>query len=260
MIILLHSSKTMRSDTGKSPYQKPVLLDEAGKIASYLAELPTEQFADSMKISGAMATKTKELFTNWDSKPEHQSVAIDSFIGDIYSGLQAPSLTKSDRQYASKSLYILSGLYGVIKPLDSIMPYRLEMMYKFPDSPYDNMYKFWGTNIANQIPESGIIANLSSVEYSKTVLPYVDQDRVITPQFFTMNPKTGKPTFVTVHSKIARGAFARWLITTRTDTVNGMNDFDLLNYEYSAELSLPGQPAFVAKQFGGIGLSIRLAK
>lgn len=213
-----------------------------------------------MKISSQLADKTVSTFADWSTAADDQTVAIDCFRGDIYSGLQAGELTTADRAYAQQTLVILSGLYGMIRPLDGIMPYRLEMMYKLPRKPFDNLYSYWGDSVTRQLPASGLIVNISSVEYSKMVLPYVDAQRVITPQFLTINPKTGKPTFVTVHSKIARGAFARWLITTRTTSEQGLEQFDLLGYQFNASLSQPMQPAFVTQEFGGIGLSVRLQK
>jgi cytoplasmic iron level regulating protein YaaA (DUF328/UPF0246 family) len=258
MIILLHSSKSMRTVKSSTSLQVPRLLPQAQKLRDYVASLSVTQLSAVMKISPALAEKTAATMAAWSTDPSRQSLALDTFKGDIYSGLQAHRLTASERIYANQTLVILSGLYGLIRPLDGIMPYRLEMMYKFPDPPYDNLYKFWGTAVADQLPKEGLIANLSSVEYSKLITPYVDSARLVTPQFYTVSPKTGQPVFVTVHSKIARGAFARWLITTRTDQVKAMNSFDLLGYHYDAKLSQPGQPAFVTQDFGGIGLSIRL--
>lgn len=258
MIILLHSSKSMQSNHRNQALQTPLLLPRAKELQTYLASLSPKQLATSMKISLPLAEKTAATYAAWSSDPSKQSLALDAFKGDIYSGLQAPELSASDRDYANKTLVILSGLYGLIRPYDGIMPYRLELMYKFPATKFSNLYKFWGQSIAEALPAKGLIVNTSSVEYSKTVLPFVDPVRVITPQFFTVDPKTGKPKFVTVHTKIARGAFARWLITTRSTTEDQMLGFDLLGYKYDATLSQPAQPAYVTQEFGGIGLSIRL--
>ena len=258
MIILLHSSKTMKPQLLGKDASSPILLSKAKKLGQYLKTLSQEEIEKSMKLSSIMAKKTYDLIQDWSVDPAKLSTAIDCFKGDIYSGLQAQNLDPSDREYAQKTLFILSGLYGVIKPLDGIAPYRVEMAYKFPDSPYDNLYKFWGHDIADSLPKSEVIVNVSSVEYTKTVLPYLDSSKVVTPQFFTISPKTGQPTFVTVHSKIARGAFARWLITTRTDSAKDLGKFDLLGYKYDVGLSKPGMPAFITKEFGGIGLSVRL--
>lgn len=248
----------MRAAEVRKPLQPPRLIQRAQDIAGYLKDLSTKQLAQHMKISPAVAQKTAKLYAEWTTASKFQTSAIDCFRGDIYSGLQAQTLSASDRLYADKHLVILSGLYGNLRALDGIMPYRLEMLYKFADPPFDNLYSFWGSAVADLLPETGLIINTSSAEYSKLVLPFVDEKRVVTPQFFTVSPKTGKPTFVTVHSKIARGAFAHWLITSRAQDTSNLTRFDALGYRYNAELSKPGMPAFVAQEFGGIGLSIRL--
>lgn len=255
--ILLHSSKSMQAAYGHS-LQTPALLPEATKLATYIQTLAAKDLAKSMKISMPLAEKTVATYAAWSNNQDKQSLALDTFKGDIYSGLQARGLSKADRDYANKHLVILSGLYGLLRPYDGIMPYRLEMMYKLPKAPLNNLYKFWGSQVAELLPSEGVIVNTSSVEYNKMVLPFVDKSRVITPQFFTVDPKTGKPKFVTVHSKIARGAFARWLITTRSATEQQMRQFDLLGYKFDASLSSAQQPAYVTQEFGGIGLSIRL--
>ena len=258
LTILLHSSKTMRSTPGNAPARSPHLSKQAAELATYLRSLNTKQLCDSMKISSVVAQKTAQLYADWSLQVNQQTPAIDCFRGDIYSGLQAQTFNAQERAYADKHLVILSGLYGCLRALDGIMPYRLEMMYKFPEKKFTNLYNYWGTSVADVLPNSGLIINTSSVEYSKLILPYVEASRVVTPQFYTVSPKTGKPTFVTVHSKIARGAFARWLITTKAQKETELVNFDLLGYTYSADLSRPNMPAFVTKEFGGIGLSIRL--
>ncbi len=260
MIILLHSSKTMRAvQDGSAPQlREPLLLDKAIEINAYLRTLSVTDIQKAMHVSAELAQKTKLLIMQWKPMASNCVTAIDSFIGDIYSGLRASSLSNEDRAYADNTLYILSGLYGVLRPLDTICPYRLEMAYKFPSQPFTNLYRFWGDSVARCLPAEGLIVNASSVEYTKTVLPYVDEARVITPQFLTVNPKTKEPTFVVVHAKIARGAFARWIIRHRAEDAQTLNHFDDLGYRYDTALSTPAQPVFVCQEFGGIGLSMRL--
>jgi len=108
------------------------------------------------------------------------------------------------------------------------------------------------------LPQDDLIVDLSAVEYSKTVTPYIDQTRIVAPRFLTVNPKTSEPTFVVVHAKIARGAFARWLIQSRVTNSDKLQTFQGLGYRYASTLSTPTQPTFVCKKFGGIGLSTRL--
>lgn len=253
--ILLHSSKTMRLVPGIS-LATPPLITKATDLATYLKTLTVTQLETSMHISPKLALETSQRLEEWSNEPI--SIAIDSFVGDIYSGLRAKDLSAADRNYANTVLYILSGLYGVIRPLDGIMPYRCEMAYKFPDEPYTNLYQYWGTDIATCLPQSGVVVNVSSAEYMKAVTPFIDNSRLITPKFLTRHPKTGEPTFTTVHAKIARGAFAHWLIKSRTQNIEQLKDFSDLGYRYDTSLSTPEEPTFVCDTFGGIGLSVRL--
>ena len=258
--ILLHSSKTMRQVSGSEhPYQKPVLLSLAQDVNTYLRALTPEAIQSSMKLSEKKSSHTYDLIQDWNTTNSRQLPAIDAFLGDIYSGLQVQTFSNKDRAYANESLYILSGLYGALRALDSVYPYRLEMGYRLPDKPYNNLYSFWGSKIANILPKDRIIINLSAVEYTKAVFLYLDSSqKIISPRFLTIDPKTSEPKFVVVHAKIARGAFAHWLITNTIHTEDQLKTFSELGYEYSAEMSSPHEPVFICKAFGGLGLSVRL--
>jgi cytoplasmic iron level regulating protein YaaA (DUF328/UPF0246 family) len=259
MIILLHSSKTMRSSPDESVRLRPPrLLEKAERLDTYLKTLSPAQLEKVMGISTALAKKTHALIAAWTTEPKRQSLAIDSFLGDIYSGLQAPSFSTDDRDYADQTLYILSGLYGIIRPYDGICPYRLEMGYQLPDPAFASLYKYWGDSIASCLPKKGLIVNLAAEEYAKTITPFVDASRLIVPKFLTVSPQSGEPAFVVVHAKIARGAFARWLITSRIDDAQALSEFHDLGYRFDQKLSTAGSPVFVCQVFGGKGLSIRL--
>ena len=260
MIILIHTSKTMRpagSGSGNLISQ-PVLLVKSKELSSYLKTLSVRDIQLTMKISEKMAKTTKELIEGWTDQSQYLRPAIDSFLGDIYSGLQVATLTEQDRTYAQKHLRILSGLYGVLKPLDGIYPYRFEMGYRVPDPKYSNLYSYWDTAIVDTLPENETIIDLSAVEYGKTVTKYVELSRIVTPRFLTVSPKTGEPTFVVVHAKIARGAFANWMIRQRVEDVAQLKDFAEIGYRYDETLSAPGIPVFVCHEFKGLGLSVRL--
>jgi cytoplasmic iron level regulating protein YaaA (DUF328/UPF0246 family) len=255
MIILLHSSKSMRSPKPERPLRPPVLAQRAHELAAYLATLGAAELEKSMHVSAGLAQKTKQMLGGWSEAPK--SLAIDSFVGDIYSGLRANDLSPAEREYADEHLRILSGLYGILKPFDAISPYRLEMGYRLPGERYRDLYKFWGDAIAATLPAQGSIINLAAVEYSRTVTPFVDAERVVSPRFLTVDPKTGNPEFVVVHAKIARGAFAHWLIKTRAG-VDRLTEFDAIGYRFEPALSSPAEPAFVARTFEGKGRSVRL--
>lgn len=259
MVIVLHSSKTMRRVPAAEQLQQPALIDKAQQLAAYMRTLSPATLASIMKISPALAAKTHQGFAQWTNNPSDGSAAIDSFVGDIYSGLRATELSSKDREYAQQHLRILSGLYGILRPFDSICAYRLEMGYRLPDEPFQNLYAFWGKDIAQQLPESGPVLNIAALEYSKTFLPFIDPSRIITPKFLTVDPKTQEPKFVVVHAKIARGALARWAIQNRVTSASQLVLFDDIGYSYNAQLSSPQEPVFVCQEFGGKGLSMRLA-
>lgn len=245
---------------GGDVYHQPPLLSQAEELASYLKKLNQKQIETSMQISPTMAVKTKQLIDEWSTEPEMQSPAIDTFLGDIYSGLQVRTFDEADRAYAQEALYILSGLYGVLRALDSIMPYRLEMAYKLPAKQASNLYEYWGDAIARALPEDCTIINVSSVEYTKAVLPYIKDAKIITPKFMTQDAVSGEPKFVTVHAKVARGAFAHWLIKNRIEGIERLPEFNELNYRYDELLSTENEPVYVCDEFGGLGLSVRLTK
>lgn len=279
LTILLHTSKTMRRPSGalQTNPQAPASLKESQTLSTYLKSLTPAQLQKTMALSPAKAEQTHQLIQDFGTK-QPTKPALDIFLGDIYSGLQTQSFSRADREYANNNkLFILSGLYGVLKPLDEIQPYRLEMGYKLPGNAHDSsqpnitsLYEFWGSTIAQQLPKNQDIINLSAVEYTKAVFPYIqgtskiqplsgfEDTKIITPKFLTVSPKTGEPTFVTVHAKIARGAYARWLIQNRIESLDELKDFNEIGYQYNAALSSPEQPVFVAKEFKGLGLSIRL--
>jgi cytoplasmic iron level regulating protein YaaA (DUF328/UPF0246 family) len=261
MVVLIHTSKTMRSQPPLSrPTTVPALLDRAVELHSYLRTLSPRRLGTVMELSPTLAARVHEQLAEWNTDPDRQWPAVESFLGDIYSGLQISSFSAADRTYAGRHLRILSGLYGILRPYDGISPYRLEMGCKLPDPKYANLYRFWGAAIADQLPKTGPIVNLAAGEYSKVVLEHVDARRVITPRFLTVNPKTGIPGFVAVHAKIARGAFARWLITTRIKpNSDALLDFAELGYRYDPATSGEREPSFVCTEFEGKGLSIRLS-
>ncbi len=258
--ILIHSSKTMRFVTPAAPVTEPLLIDRARPLARYVQTLQPIQIQTTMGVSEVLSHRVHDVWAEWGVESSQQSLAIDSFVGDIYSGLRADTLSQQQRDYAQETLRILSGLYGILRPYDGVRPYRLEMGYRLPGSRYKNLYVYWGRSIAETLPVEGLVINLSAVEYTKTVLPYIDTTRVVAPRFLTKNPTTGELRQVIVHTKIARGAFARWLIQNRVIFANELVGFNELNYHYEASLSTPSEPVFVCEDFGGIGLSMRLQK
>lgn len=250
----------MRTKPSHTILQQPALIAKAQQLATELQQYTSAQLAAVMHTSPTLADKTHQQFAAWVAAADTATPAMDSFVGDIYSGLQASSFSETERAYANDHLRILSGLYGILRPLDGIVPYRLEMGYRLLHEPCKSLYTFWGDAIAQQLPAHETIVNLAAVEYSKTISPYVLQDRLITPKFLTRDPKTNEPTFVVVHAKIARGAFARWMIRHHIEKAAQLCTFSDIGYSYDAAASTPLEPIFICNEFGGKGLSMRLEK
>lgn len=248
----------MRLRGDPSLKQRPLFIDEAFSIQHALAEYSVPQIQTLMHISEPLAVKTKTTIESWLSNTTPASPAIDSFIGDIYSGLRSDDFNNEDREYANSHLRILSGLYGILRPLDAIHPYRFEMGYRLPLAPHTSMYEFWGNRIAQSLPQNELIVHASSQEYIKVVEPYIDEKRIITPKFLTVHPAKQMPLFVAVHAKIARGAYARWIIKNRIESINDLPLFSDLGYQYDSTQSSPTKPVYIAVEFKGIGLSQRL--
>ena len=240
----------------QAPLGVPKLFAQAGELADIWRSASLADMQSLMKVSPAKAREVQRLYAGWNTDSGQQVPAIDAFVGDIYSGLQVGTWSQADREYAHQNLLILSGLYGGLCACDGVLPYRLEMGYKLPSG--STMYKFWGGKIAELLPANAThIINLSAVEYTKAILPYTALP-IIAPKFLTVSAKTSEPTFVTVHTKIARGAFARWLIQNRVQDVSQLREFADLGYKYDTTTSTPEQPVFVCQKFGGLGLSVRL--
>jgi cytoplasmic iron level regulating protein YaaA (DUF328/UPF0246 family) len=236
---------------------QPRFMDEARALHTYVTSLALEQLQNSMHISAKLADGVQETYRSWRPSGS-DSAAIETFRGDIFSGLRALEFSDADRAFAQQHLYMLSGMYGLLRPYDAVYPYRLEAGYRFPDTPYMNMYHFWGDKIARELPEDGPIVNVTSAEYDALVLPYIDATSVVTPKFLTVMPGATEPKFVAVHAKIARGAYARWLIQRGRDDADDLESFNDLGYHYDEALSTPKQPVYICRDFKGIGLSQRL--
>lgn len=225
--------------------REPLFEQEARQLAAYIQTLPAEELAKKMHISKALSEKTHGLWQSWGQKNTPYGVALDTFVGDIYKGLRAKEFSVDDRHYADQVLFIISGLYGLIRPLDAIQPYRLEMMYNLVPEGYKNLYEYWGNRLGLRLADTKIIINLASEEYFKAIQPYVNEAQVVSPQFLTKMTDTRESTFVAVHAKVARGAFAQWLILTRQQEDIRYEHFTSYGYQYDPEASTPNRPTFV---------------
>jgi cytoplasmic iron level regulating protein YaaA (DUF328/UPF0246 family) len=233
-----------RHENYKGGLRQPSFINEASQLDTILKTYSPQKLEKMMHISKSLAQKTHELINDWNNEPNNQTPAIDAFIGDIYRGLDIKKFNSSDRQYADDVLIILSGLYGGLRALDGICPYRLELAYSLKGRNFSNLYDFWQDKIAKLLPVEEKIINLASLEYFKAISPFIDSKRVLSPRFLTKQNSSKGPVFVTIHAKVARGAFASWMIRDRIK-ISDIKSFSELSYEYDQVMSTETQPTFI---------------
>lgn len=240
MLIVVSPAKKldMREVNGVEPTQ-PIFHDQAKKLAGVAKKLSVKDLQKLMSISENLAELNAERFTSFgqmQSKP-----AALAFAGDTYQGLEATSLDADELKWAQDHLRILSGLYGILRPLDEIQPYRLEMGSRLKTSNGNSLYEFWGDQISEMLNAHAIdvqtdtLINCASQEYFGAVDPTALDLRVVTPVF--MEEKTGIAKIVSFYAKKARGAMARFIIQNRLTDAESIKDFDSGGYGYRADLS-----------------------
>jgi len=245
MLIVLSPAKKLDFDSEnlRSGSDVPSLLTETRKLAKVAKKLKAEDLKSMMGISDALADLNvkrfkafKTPFTAANARP-----ALDAFKGDVYIGLDAPTLSDEDRQFANKSIRILSGLYGLLRPLDLIQAYRLEMGVKFANERGANLYAFWGDLISQELNKDlkgesdPVLVNLASGEYFKAIKKKALNARVVTPVFEDV--KDGRAKVISFLAKKARGAMTRYVIENRIDDPEALKSFSDGGYKYKAALS-----------------------
>ena len=256
MLLLLSPAKTLDYETPvwSSETSEPQFLTESEQIAARLKKKSVGQLAKLMNLSKDLAALNVERNQQWQVPfiPEQTRQAIFAFKGDVYLGFDVHNqLENEDLQYAQEHLRILSGLYGILRPLDNMMPYRLEMGTSLKVGRPNNLYQFWGSKIAESLNQdleklnSHTVVNLASQEYWKSVDRKVLKADVITPEF--RDWKNGQFKMISFFAKKARGTMARYLITQRIDSLEGLLKFKEDGYAYNESLSTPEKPVFTRK-------------
>lgn len=242
-------SENLRKDDGI-----PALLTQAKKLAKTAKTLKAEDLKAMMGISDNLAELNvarfkafKTPFTSANARP-----AIDAFQGDVYVGLDAASLNESARDFANDTIRILSGLYGVLKPLDLMQAYRLEMGVKFANERGKTLYAFWGDLISKELNKAfkedaePVLINLASNEYFKAVDKKALKAQIITPVF--QDVKDGKARVVSFLAKKARGMMARYVVDNRITDPEGLKAFNVGGYAYQSDLSTEDKWVFRRQQ------------
>lgn len=230
------------------------LLDEAEILMERCRDLTAANIASLMKLSDKLAGLNAARFGQWKTPftTDNAKHAIHSFKGDVYVGLDADTLSNDDLEFAQSHLRILSGLYGLLRPLDLMQAYRLEMGTKLDNSRGKNLYEFWGDkvtdtlNIALKAANSEILVNLASTEYFKAVKVKNVNAQIITPVF--KDYKNGQYKIISFYAKKARGLMVRYMIDKRVSTPQQLEAFDYEGYQYDAEQSNDKTMVFMRNQ------------
>lgn len=230
---------------------QPALLADATELAAVCKQLTPTDLASLMHISDKLAGLNAARFAQWQPPFHHDNAkaALFMFNGDVYQGLGAASLTADDLAFAQQHLRILSGLYGVLRPLDLMQAYRLEMGTKLGNDRGKDLYAFWKAAISANLQQqlhtlhSDVLLNLASQEYFKAVDQKQLAARVITPEF--KDYKNGQYKIISFYAKKARGLMARYVIQQRLTSPEQLRQFDLEGYYYSAEHSVADKPVFL---------------
>mgnify|MGYP000506426193 CR=1 FL=1 len=239
LIVISPAKKLDMSGVDDVTPTRPQFAQQASELAEVARGLSTADLKKLMGISDNLAKLNAERFRDFGDMEEKPAAL--AFAGDTYQGLEAGSLDADEMRWAQDHLRILSGLYGALRPLDAIEPYRLEMGSRLKTDHGKTLYDYWGDRIAralnDQAADAGTdtLVNCASQEYFGAVQPDALKLRVITPVF--MEEKNGTPKVVSFYAKRARGAMARYIIQNRLTEPQALRDFDSGGYRYDPELS-----------------------
>lgn len=245
MLIVISPAKTLDFETPapSETFTQPQFLDHSQQLMARLRELDPIELGKLMAISDDLAALNHRRNMNWSPPFSRANAkqAVFAFRGDVYMGLHADSLRKGDLDFAQRRLRILSGLYGVLRPLDLIQPYRLEMGTALTNARGKNLYTFWGDKITIALNaelermRAPVLVNLASEEYFKAVHPKALAARVVTPIFKERKGSAYK--VVSFHAKKARGAMSRYIVRNRLNDVAALKQFAEDGYRFNAPLS-----------------------
>ena len=224
---------------------------DALRLAKTARNLTLGDLRKLMDLSDDLARLNRDRFRAYEADPALEATrpAALAFAGDTYQGLEATSLDEDELAWAQDHLRILSGLYGLLRPLDAIQPYRLEMGSRLKTRRGASLYDYWRDDLAKALNrhaaevDSDVLINCASQEYFGAVAPKVLKLRVITPQF--MEDKSGQPKIISFFAKKARGSMARFVIQNRLTDPASLKDFDLGGYTYQPDLSTDDKPVFL---------------
>lgn len=256
MITLLSPAKTLDLERPLPTRKRSTsrLLEQSEQLVEVMRERSPDELSALMGISAGLGSVNAQRFADFSLPftPKNARPAALMFDGDVYQGMAARErFGERDWTEAQKSVRILSGLYGLLRPLDLVQPYRLEMSTTVPTSRGRSLYDFWGSQITTLVatdladsPGADAVVNLASEEYAKAVRADELPGRFVSPRFLDADP-SGRFRIVSFFAKRARGEMAAWLVLHRVRSVRALQDFDATGYRYDAERSTPDAPTFV---------------
>jgi uncharacterized protein len=255
MLFLLSPAKSLDYDTPPqvSTHTQPLFTRQSAALIDVLKTKSPQDISSLMKLSDALSGLNVGRYQAWSEKftAKNSKQAVLAFNGDVYEGLNAKTLSAAQLDWAQAHLCILSGLYGVLRPLDWMQPYRLEMGTVLGTDKGSNLYQFWGAQLANYLNErtagekSPIVVNLASEEYFKAVDVKVLKARVVSCVFEDF--KNDKYKIISFHAKRARGLMVRYAIEKKATTVKKLEGFNAEGYGFDAALSAPDRLVFRRK-------------
>ena len=256
MLIVISPAKTLDFETAPTTkeFTQPEFLKESKKLVSELKKLNPAEVSSLMKISDKLGTLNYLRFNEW--KPpfnlNNAKQALLAFKGDVYTGIEAETFSNQDLKFAQKHLRILSGLYGVLKPLDLMQAYRLEMGTQFENKQGKDLYEFWGGKLTDQVnkdlkaAKSKVLINLASNEYFKSLQAEDIDAEIIVPVFKDF--KNGKYKIISFYAKKARGLMSAYIIKNRLKKPEDIKAFDVDGYKYSKSESSGNNWVFLRKE------------
>jgi cytoplasmic iron level regulating protein YaaA (DUF328/UPF0246 family) len=253
MLIVLSPAKTLDySIDPKSNHTAPQFLSQSSKLIKTLKEKEPKDIASLMGLSDKLASLNFDRYQSWKASKvvsNNTKPSMLVFKGDVYQGLDAENFNSNQLRFAQKHLRILSGLYGILRPMDVIKPYRLEMGTKLQTPKGKNLYEFWGSSIQDNVlddlnsQKSDLLINLASKEYFSVLGKMPDYVNVISPVF--KDYKNGKHKIISFYAKRARGLMAKWIIQQKIKDFEKLSDFNLDGYYYSEKESTLTEPVFL---------------
>lgn len=255
MLMVISPAKTLDYDSplATETWSQPEFLDDACELVDQLKLMEPHQISQLMKVSAKLGELNAERFQHWRAPftPDNARQAVLAFKGDVYTGLAAETFSEADFTFAQQHLRILSGLYGLLRPLDLMQAYRLEMGTRFENKRGKNLYAFWGSQITDKInrqlaADDGVLVNLASNEYFKSVKKEQLQGRLITPQF--KDWKSGQYKIISFYAKKARGLMCRYAIQNQIAQADDLKAFDSNGYSFSEEQSDADNWVFLRKE------------